>query len=116
MLADQWIPIKPGTDAATFMALANVLFKDDVWDNAFVDKYVEPVGFGKWRDYILGKEDGIDKTPEWAETKCAVPAETIRALAKLLETVRPAWLWSHWGVSSKSRGEHLHRASPVPAG
>ena len=31
---------------------------------------------------MLGKEDGIPKTPEWATEKCGVPPWTIRALAR----------------------------------
>lgn len=110
VLADQWIPIKPGTDTAMYMAMANVLFKENLWDREFVAKYVEPVGFDKWRKYVLGAEDGVEKTPEWAEVRCAVPEETIRALARLVATVRPSWLWSHWGVSRKSRGEQTVRS------
>jgi len=104
-LADQWIPIKPGTDRAMFMAMAYVIFQDDLWDKDFVAKYVEPTGFEKWRNYVLGVEDGIEKTPEWAESRCAVPAETIRELARLVGTMKPAWLWAHWSLSRKSNGE-----------
>jgi len=71
----------------------------------FFTKNVEPSGFEKWKTYILGKEDGIEKTPEWAEKKCAVPAETIRELAKLAGTMKPAWLWAHFSLSRKSHGE-----------
>ncbi|MFH1003600.1 MAG: molybdopterin-dependent oxidoreductase [Chloroflexota bacterium] len=110
VLADQWIPIKPGTDAAMFMALANVIFKADRWDNEFVARYVEPEGFEKWQRYVMGEEDGVEKTPEWAEKQCAVPAETIRGLAQLIMTERPAWLWNHWGANRKSRGENTVRA------
>jgi len=110
VLADQWIPIKPGTDSAMYMALAYILFQKDSWNKEFVARYVEPKGFEKWENYILGVEDGVAKTPEWAESKCAVPAETIRALADLIDTTRPAWLWCHWGVSRKSRGENATRA------
>ncbi len=110
VLADQWIPIKPGTDSAMYMALAYILFKEDLWNKEFVAKYVEPVGFNKWKNYVLGIEDGIEKTPEWAEGECAVPAETIRALAHLIGTVKPAWLLNHWGVSRKSHGESTVRA------
>ena len=104
-LADQWIPIKPGTDRAMFMAMAYVLFQEDLWDKDFVAKYVEPAGFEKWRNYVFGVEDGVEKTPEWAESKCAVPAETIRELARLVRTMKPAWLWAHWSLSRKSHGE-----------
>lgn len=110
VLADQWIPIKPGTDTAMYMAMAYVLFKEELWDKEFVARYVEPVGFDKWRDYVLGTADGTEKTPDWAEVRCAVPAETIRELARLVGTVKPSWLWSHWGVSRKSRGEQTVRA------
>ena len=34
--------------------------------------------------YVLGKEDGIPKTPKWASAKCGVPAWTIKALAARL--------------------------------
>ena len=105
VIADQWIPIKPGTDTAMFLAMAYVLFEEGLWDKDFVARYVEPKGFEKWKNYVLGVEDGIEKTPEWAESRCAVPAETIRELTRLVATRRPAWLWCHWGVSRKSRGE-----------
>ncbi|MFC2068537.1 molybdopterin-dependent oxidoreductase [Chloroflexota bacterium] len=104
-LADQWIPIKPGTDRAMFMAMTYVLFQEDLWDKDFVARYVEPTGFEKWRNYIFGIEDGTKKTPEWAETRCAVPASTMWELAKMIGKMKPAWLWSHWSVSRKSDGE-----------
>ncbi|MBU2498374.1 MAG: molybdopterin-dependent oxidoreductase, partial [Proteobacteria bacterium] len=34
------------------------------------------------RDYILGKEDGVPKSPEWAEQESTIPAREIRALAR----------------------------------
>lgn len=105
ILADQWIPIRPGTDLAMFLAMAYVLLKEDLWDKEFVARYVEPVGFEKWRRYVLGMDDGIEKTPEWAEKKCAVPAETIVELTRLVATNKPSWLWSNWAVSRKSWGE-----------
>ena len=110
VLADQWIPIKPGTDTAMFMALAYVLFKEDLWNKQFVDKYVEPEGFKQWREYVLGITDNIQKTPEWAEKICAVPSETIDALARLIGHTKPAWLCCHWGVSRKSHGEQTVKA------
>jgi anaerobic dimethyl sulfoxide reductase subunit A len=110
VLADQWIPIKPGTDHAMFLALAYLLFKNESWNKSFVERYVEPKGFQLWQDYVLGHTDGQPKTPQWAEAKCTVPAETISALAELIGTVKPAFLLCHWSVSRKSRGESVVRA------
>ncbi len=104
-LADQWIPIKPGTDRAMFMAMANVLFHDDLWNKEFVDRFVEPFGFQNWKNYILGTAGEVEKTPEWAEKICGVPAETIRALARLVVKLNPAFLCCHWAVARKANGE-----------
>jgi anaerobic dimethyl sulfoxide reductase subunit A len=110
-LADQWIPIKPGTDGAMFLAMAYVVFQEDWVDHDFVRKFVEPQGLEKWKSYVLGREDGVPKTPGWAERICAVPAETIRALTRLVaRDCRPAWLWNHYSVNRKAQGEQTVKA------
>ena len=108
-LADQWIPIRPGTDHALFLALAHEFFSMDTWDKDFVAKYVEPDGFEYWRRYVLGLDDKVAKTPQWAESICAVPQKTIKALAKLIDERRPAFLLAHWSLSRRSRGEDTVR-------
>ena len=62
-LADQWIPIKPGTDTAMFMALAYVLFEKDLWNKEFVAKYVEPVGFPEMAGLCYGQEKMVFPKP-----------------------------------------------------
>ena len=107
VLADQWIPIKPGTDCAMFLAMADLVFRENMVDHEFVGKFVEPQGLERWKRYVLGQEDGVEKTPEWAEKICAVPAETIRDLTRLVgRRLKPAWMWCHYSVSRKSQGEH----------
>ena len=76
----EWIPVRPGTDTAMMVAMANVIIKNNLQDQAFLDKYT--LGFDKFKDYVLGDEDGIEKTPEWAAEITGVPAERIEALAK----------------------------------
>ena len=49
------------------------------------------LGFDKWKDYILGKEDGVPKTSEWAEKETTIPASEIRALAREWGQRRPCW-------------------------
>ncbi len=78
--ADKWIPILPNTDAALQLAIAYIWIKEDSYKKEYVATHT--IGFDKFADYVLGKEDGIPKTPEWASSKCGVPEWTIKALAR----------------------------------
>ncbi len=109
-LADQWIPIKPGTDCAMFLAMAYLVFKEGWEDKEFIRNHVEPKGLEKWKAYVLGIEDGVPKGPSWAEKICGVPAETMAALTRLIVEQKPAWLWCHFSVSRKSQGEEVVKA------
>ncbi|TAK34166.1 MAG: hypothetical protein EPO21_10535 [Chloroflexota bacterium] len=111
VLADQWIPIKPGTDMAFILAVAYVLFDERLYDEDFVRRFVEPEGFEKWRRYITGTEDGVAKTPSWAQEICGIPAITIAEFARLYARSKPTWLYKHWAVSRKSRGENAVRGA-----
>ncbi len=111
VLADQWIPIKPGTDTAMMLAIGYILLTENLYDKEYVEKYVDPRGVEEWRKYILGETDGAPKTPEWAEKICGVPAETIRAFTYLYAEHKPTWLWLGWGPPRKSRGENVVRAA-----
>ena len=59
-------------------------------------------GFEKVADYILGKEDGIPKTPEWQEGETGVPAKDVRALARDWGTKRT--YLAAGGVGKRLRG------------
>jgi len=107
--ADEWIPIIPGTDAAMMVAMANVIIKEDLQDQAFLDKHT--VGFEVFKDYVLGNEDGIDKTPAWAAEICGVPAERIESLAREYATTKPACLMDCQGPARAAMGEQYVRAA-----
>jgi trimethylamine-N-oxide reductase (cytochrome c) len=78
--ANKWIPIIPGTDAALQLAIAYVWMTEGTYDKKYIATHA--VGYEKFEEYVLGKEDGIPKTPAWASPKCGIPEWTIKALAR----------------------------------
>ena len=78
--ADKWIPVLPNTDAALQLAIAYIWLTEETYDKKYIDTHA--YGFEKFADYVLGREDGEPKTPEWASGKCGVPEWTIKALAR----------------------------------
>ncbi len=122
-LADEWIPIRPGTDAAMMSAMAYVMLTEGLYDAEFVrthclgfDSTQMPVdGAESYSDYILGRRDGTPKTPHWAEAITAVPASTIARIAREYATIKPAVLYQGYGMQRRAYGEQVVRAGCVLA-
>ena len=77
---DKWIPILPNTDAALQLAIIYMWIKEGSFDKTYVETHT--VGFEKIKAYVMGEEDGVPKTPEWASERCGVPEWTLKALAR----------------------------------
>lgn len=71
--ADQWVPLRPGTDGAMALAIGHVLIKKDLVSKPFIAEWC--VGFDEYAKYVE------DKTPAWAEKITSIPAATIEQIA-----------------------------------
>ena len=113
---DEWVPIRPGTDAALVEGMAYVMIKENLVDQAFLDKYC--IGYDEktlpksapkgsdYKSYILGKgADKTPKTPLWASRITNVPVETIERLAKEIATTKPCFISQGWGPQRRMNGE-----------
>ncbi len=80
----KWIPILPNTDAALHCALAYVWITEDTYDKEYLATHA--VGFEDFKDYILGVEDGVPKTPKWASPITGISERQIKALARYWAT------------------------------
>lgn len=76
----KWIAPRPGTDAALALAIAHVWISEGRYDRHYVSE--RTIGFEGFADHVLGRDDGVPKTPQWAAAECDVPARTIVALAR----------------------------------
>ena len=80
-LGGKWIAPRPTTSPALAQAITHVWIKEELYDSEYVERCT--TGFKKWATYILGQdEEGIERTPEWAEEETGVPSREIRALAR----------------------------------
>jgi len=112
----EWVPIRPGTDAALAAGMAYVMIRENLVDQAFLDKYC--VGYDEktlpksapkgsdYKSYILGEgADKTPKTPEWASRITNVPVETIERLAREIATTKPCFISQGWGPQRRMNGE-----------
>ncbi|MEE4196263.1 MAG: DMSO/selenate family reductase complex A subunit [Bacteroidales bacterium] len=116
-LADEWIPIRPGTDVAMMSAMAYTIIQNNLHDKDFIDRCCMgfdesqmPEGYEdkeSYSDYILGKSDRIAKTPAWAEKICGVPAQTIERIAHEYATQKPSVLYQGYGMQRRAYGEQV---------
>jgi biotin/methionine sulfoxide reductase len=98
----EWMSIRPNTDTALMLAVAYVLIAEGLHDERFVARNC--VGFERLRDYVLGASDGTPKSPDWAASICAVPAESIRTLARRLAGAR-SMITMTWSLQRAHHGE-----------
>ncbi|MEA9391283.1 dimethylsulfoxide reductase subunit A [Acerihabitans sp. TG2] len=118
---DQWLPIRPGTDAALAAALAYVLISENLVDQPFLDKYC--VGYdettmptdapanGHYKAYIMGQgADATAKTPAWATKITGIPTNRIIQLGREIGSAKPAYICQGWGPQRHANGETTSRA------
>ena len=106
ILADDWLPIRPGTDLAFLLAMINVMVKEGLYDREFVRK--KTVGLEQLDDEI------INYPPEWAEKVCEIPARTIVRITREMAREKPRVL-IHRGYHGAFGSQYLNSFQTVRA-
>ncbi|AXI49226.1 hypothetical protein C1J03_24250 (plasmid) [Sulfitobacter sp. SK012] len=75
---------------------------------AFLAKYA--VGFDAFRAYLMGDQDGIVKSAEWASGICDLPTDAIIDLAKRMSTQK-TMISIAWSLNRQDHGEQPYWAT-----
>lgn len=97
-----WYAAVPGTDVAIMLALAHVLASESLADRDFLATYC--VGYERFERYLLGVDDGVPKSPQWAASICGLSAEELTALARRMAAARTIVTVS-WSLQRTRHGE-----------
>ena len=93
-LADQWLQLRPGTDAALALGWLNVIIEEGLYDKDFVEKWCH--GFDELRERVKQYPPNRVAELTW------IPEEKIAQSARLYATSKPASII--WGVKSDMQG------------
>ena len=103
--ADIHAQIRPGTDCALVLSLLNVIIAEGLYDEDFVRNWT--VGFDKLKEHVK------KYSPEVAEKITWVPAETIRKIARMYATSKPAAIAQGVSLDHCPNGVQTSRAISI---
>lgn len=98
--ATHHLALRPGTNVAMINGLAHVVVSEGLLDNDFVARRCEKPAFEAWREFVLRAEN----RPEAVAEVTGVPADEIRAAARLYASARNAAIYYGLGVTEHSQG------------
>ena len=101
-LADWYLPINPGTDAALALGMMHVVIRENLHDADYVARYT--VGFEEL------KARAADYTPEKVAHWTGIAADDVVKLAREYATVRPSVIRVNYGIQRSDGGGMAMRA------
>ena len=101
-LEAEWIAPRPHSDTALMLALSHTLIVEGLHDADFLARYC--AGFNRFRDYLLGAEDGVAKSADWAAGLSEISADKIRGLARKMAASR-TFINVNWSLQRGDHGE-----------
>jgi len=101
--AAQHLPLLPGTNVPIINALAHVIIKEGLADEAYVRERCDLDSWESWKAMILKDEN----SPEAVAEVSGVDADTIRAAARLYGNARNGAIYYGLGVTEHSQGSTM---------
>ncbi|MDO5532775.1 molybdopterin-dependent oxidoreductase [Sutterella sp.] len=104
-LGSRWIAPRPGTDCALMLGMIHELVSSGRAATGFLE--TRCAGWPEFLAYVMGGEDGVEKTPVWAARETGIPEAEIVALTHELADHR-TMIMMGWGIQRIQYGEQPH--------
>ena len=101
--ADLHLQLRPGTNVAVITALAHVVVTEGLVDEPYVAERCDPKSFQQWRDFVSKPENA----PEAMAEVCGVPADALRAAARLYARKGNSAIYYGLGVTEHAQGSTM---------
>ncbi|NRA83678.1 MAG: trimethylamine-N-oxide reductase TorA [Gammaproteobacteria bacterium] len=111
-LGCEQIYVNPQTDVPLMLAIAHELYTNDLHDKEFIEGY--SLGFERFVPYLMGTDDGVEKTAKWAAAITGVNEEVIKDLAATMAGGRTQMLMG-WCIQRQQHGEQPYWMAAVLA-
>jgi formate dehydrogenase major subunit len=101
--ADHHLQLKPGTNVAVITSLAHVVVTEGLLADAYIAERCDEKAFREWREFVSRPEN----SPESMASITGVPADTVRAAARLYATGGNAAIYYGLGVTEHAQGSTM---------
>jgi formate dehydrogenase major subunit len=101
--ADYHLQLKPGTNVALINAMSHVIVTEGLANDAFANERCDPAEYKAWKDFVAQPK----YAPEEVERITGVPAEQIRAAARLYARPGNSAIYYGLGVTEHSQGSTM---------
>ncbi len=101
--ADYHLKLRPGTNVAVISAMAHVVVTEGLVKEDFVKERCDMTSFEEWRTFAARAEN----SPEAMEAVTGIPAETLRAAARMYATGGNAAIYYGLGVTEHAQGSTM---------
>jgi formate dehydrogenase major subunit len=94
------LALRPGTNVAVVNAIAHVILSEGLEAKEYIEQRCDMEAYRDWRDFILDERN----SPEATAAETGVPAERLRAAARLFASAPNGAIYYGLGVSEHSQG------------
>jgi formate dehydrogenase major subunit len=101
--ASYHLQIRPGTNVALINAIAHVVVTEGLTDEAFAAARCDPIEFEAWKKFVAEPRN----SPESMEKVTGVPADKVRAAARLYASAPNGAIYYGLGVTEHSQGSTM---------